>query len=115
MALDDEDFLLPELFLEPLFEIRQEPSCFLIVGRNHAINDNFIAIGDPSHRPEALVGLWKEGETAELIKELLLQVLKLPRFNGPAVVVIEGNEEVIFFHQSQLPQCVNRCTHGSTR
>ena len=50
-------------------------------------------------------------EAAELIEELL-QVLKLPRFTGPAVVVIEGDKEVIFFHQSQLPQGVNHWTHG---
>jgi hypothetical protein len=66
----------------------------------HGIDDNFIALRDSSHRPEAFVGLWKEGEATELIEELLLQVLKLPRFNGPAVVVTEGDEEVIFFHQS---------------
>jgi hypothetical protein len=46
---------------------------------------------------------------------LLLQVLKLPRFNRPAVIVIEGDKEVIFFHQSRLSQGVNRWTHGSTR
>lgn len=115
IALDDEDFLLPKLLLESPFEIRQKPSCFLLVGRNHAIDDNFIAIGDPSHSPEAFVGLWNEGEAAELIEELLLQVLKLPRFNRPAVIVIEGDKEVIFFHQSRLSQGVNRWTHGSTR
>ena len=46
--------------------------------------------------------MWKEGEAVKLIEELLLQVLKLLRFNGPAVVVIEWDEEVIFFHQNRL-------------
>ena len=46
--------------------------------------------------------MWKEGEVVELIEELLLQVLKLLRFNGFVVVVIEWDEEVIFFHQNQL-------------
>lgn len=32
-----------------------------------------------------------------MIEELLLQVLKLLRFNLPAVIVVEWNEEVISF------------------
>ena len=54
-------------------------------------------------------------EAAELIEELLLQGLKLLRFNRSAVVVVQGNEEIIFFHQSRLPPGVERWTHGSIR
>lgn len=59
--------------------------------------------------------MWEEGESAEMIEELLLQVLKLLRFNLPAVVVVEWNEEVIFFHQSRLLQGLERWTHGLIR
>ena len=45
----------------------------------------------------------KEGEAAKLTEKLMLQSLKLLRFKGSAVVVIQRNKEIIFFHQSQLP------------
>jgi hypothetical protein len=102
IALDDEDLLLLQLLLQPFFEHRQEPSRLLGVGRQHAVDDNGITIGDARHRPKAFVGLGKEGEAAELIEELL-QGLKRLWFNHSTVVVVERNEEVIFFHQSRLP------------
>jgi hypothetical protein len=111
----DEDFLLLQCLLQPFFESRQEPSRFLRVGRHHVIDDNGITIGDARHRPKTFVGLGKEGEATELIEEVLLQGLKLLRFNRPAVVVVQRNEEVIFFHRSRLPQGVERWTHGSIR
>jgi len=66
IALNDEDFLLLQFLLQPLFELRSEPSRCLHIRRNHAIDDNFITIGDTSYRPKTLVGLGKEGEAAEL-------------------------------------------------
>ena len=115
IALDDEGVLLLQLLLQPLFEDRQELSRFLRVGREHAVDDNGITIGDTCHRPKAFIGLGKEGEAAELSEELLLQGLKLLRFNRSAVVVVQRNEEVVFFHQSQLPQGLACWTPGSIR
>ena len=60
MALDDEAFLLPKLFLKPSFEIRQKPSCFLLVRRNHTIDDNFIAIGEPAIVQKPALGCGKK-------------------------------------------------------
>jgi hypothetical protein len=79
--VDDEYVFLLECFLEPLFQCRQEPPCFLLVGRNDAIDDNLIPIGNPRHGPEAGVRLWKEGEATKLIQQLLLQDLELLRFH----------------------------------
>ena len=44
LALDDEDFLLLQLLLQPFFESRQEPSHFVCIGRKHAVDDNGITI-----------------------------------------------------------------------
>jgi hypothetical protein len=85
------------------------------LGRNHAVDHYGITIGNPSHHPKTFVGLWKEGESTKLIEELLLQGLKLLRFNLSAIVVVQGNEEVIFFHQSRPPQGVERWTPVSIR
>jgi hypothetical protein len=74
-----------------------------------------ITRGDASHRPNAFVGLEKEGEATELIEELRLQGLKRLHFNRPAVIVVQRNEAVIFFHRSRPPQGVERWTHGSIR
>jgi hypothetical protein len=41
--------------------------------------------------------------------------LKLLRVNRSAVVVVQRHEEIIFFHQSQLPPGVERWTPGSIR
>lgn len=79
--VDDEYIFLLECFLKPLFQCRQEPPCFLLVGRNDAIDDNLIPIGNPRHGPEAGVRLWKEGEATKLIQQLLLQDLELLRFH----------------------------------
>ncbi len=46
IALDDEDVLLLQFLLQPFFESRQEPSRFLFIGRQHALDDNGITIGD---------------------------------------------------------------------
>jgi hypothetical protein len=97
------------------FEHRQEPPRYLCIGRQHAVDDNGIPIGDTGHSPKAFVGLGKEGEAAELIEELLLQGLKLLRLNRPPVVVVQRHEEVIFFHQSQLPRGLAWWTPGSIR
>jgi hypothetical protein len=115
VALADEDLLLLQLLLQSFFERRQELSPFLRVGREHTLDDNGIMIGNARHRPKAIVGLGKEGKAAELIEELLLQGLKLLRFNRPAIVVVQRNEKIIFFHQSQLPPGMERWTPGSIR
>jgi len=115
IALNDKNFLLLQFLLQPFFEIGPEPSRFLCVRRNHAIDDNFIMIGDASYRPQTLIGLGKEGEAAELMEELLLQGLKRLRFHLSAVIVVQRHKEVIFFHQSRLPQGVERWTHGLIR
>lgn len=88
VALDDEDFLLLQLLLQPFFESRQEPPRFLLVRCNHAVDNNGITIGNTRYCPEAFIRLWEEGEATELIEELLLQDLKLLRFNLPAVVIV---------------------------
>jgi hypothetical protein len=85
------------------------------LGRQHAVDDNGVTIGDARHRPKAFVRLGKEGEAAKLIEELLLQGLKLLGFNRPAIVVIQRNKKVIFFHQSQLPQGLECWTPGLIR
>jgi hypothetical protein len=100
IALDAENVPLPKARSQPPFEVGQEPPRFLLVGRNHAGDDNFITMRDTSQRPEAFVRLGEEGESSELSEESLLVGLKLLRFNLSAVVVVERHEEVIFFHQS---------------
>ncbi len=115
IALDDENLLLLQLLLQSFFESRQELSRFLRVGRQHAVDNDGITIGDACHRPEAFIGLGKEGEAAKLTEKLLLQSLKLLRFNRSAVVVIQRNKEIIFFHQSRLPPGLERWTPGSIR
>ena len=47
LALDDEYVFLLEFFLEPLFQCRQELTCLLLVGRNHAVDDNLITVCNP--------------------------------------------------------------------
>ena len=79
------------------------------------MGDQNEVLGDACQRPKAFVGLGKEGETAKLIEELVLQGLKLRQFNRPAVVVVQRHAEVIFFHQSQLPQGLAWWTPGSMR
>jgi hypothetical protein len=41
--------------------------------------------------------------------------LKVLRANRSTIVVVQGNDEIIFFHQSQLPPGVERWTPGSIR
>jgi hypothetical protein len=57
---DDEDLLLLQLLLQSFFERRQEPSRFLRVGRQHAVDDDGITIGDARHCPKAFIGLGRE-------------------------------------------------------
>ena len=56
IALDDEDFFLLQLHLQPFFERRQAPACFLYVGHQHAIDDNGITIGNARHVSGCCVG-----------------------------------------------------------
>ena len=100
VALNHQDLLLVKRDFQFFLETCQELSGS-ITGRDNAVDYNFVTVGDSSHLPQTGVWLWEKGKSFESLDQDLLQPLELFRFNRIAIVIIQGDEIVILFHQSR--------------
>lgn len=102
VPLDNENiFLLNccfQFFLESLEELPRGSD----VARHDTLNHDFVSIRHSASLPEALIWLREERHAVEEFEEPGLKDLEFHSFDGRAVVVIDWNEEVIFFHPPAL-------------
>jgi hypothetical protein len=103
LALNDQDFLLLQSFLEVPLERGQKLTSSGRVFSDHPVYHYVVVLTDAAEFPKALVGLREIGQTFKSLQELLLEVLELGGFNGCSIIVVERNEDVILFHPRPPP------------
>lgn len=67
-TFNDHDFLLLQLALQLIFESSQKPTSGCGATGKHAVNHNFVTIGNIPHPPKPFVGQWKESQSLKLLK-----------------------------------------------
>src|SRR5262245_15616973 len=102
VSLDDEDFFLLERRLQFFLESGEKAPRFPRLFAHDAENHNLVVIHHVAHAPQSFSGLREICHAPELIKQPLLQLLKLARLHLTTVVVAQRQEDVILSHQPLL-------------
>src|SRR5262249_7137732 len=87
VPLHDEDFFLPEFFLEFFLDASEKTPCGSNIVPNDTVSDDLVLVSDPTGFPETDVLLRNESQAAELFEQPLPDANQFFRLNGRAIIV----------------------------